>query len=432
MTPEDEAVQRATASGDREGRVRTELVDDLYRRAGVAVVGLAVALAILASLVLGPGDASVRVVMCVLAGLVVVRIALVVVDRSGHGPFRTTRARELAFLVGVALTSLALGALNVTAYPLLTPAQSALLGACETGAIAAGLASLGSSALAFSLYAVPNLLALIVVVALDRRGWGETTFLLLLCIYLPAVLMVSVQQYRVRRRTAELEIELGEQALRDALTGLFNRRFFGILLDKEAAVAENSCHMQDRRKPMRATALGLLVVDIDHFKAVNDTHGHAAGDLVLREVGAVLKSCLRQCDEAVRWGGEEFVAVLRLPWDDREQVSLVAGRILDAVRNRVFQPGGGVDLRCTVSIGFATHPLSSRQPTLLPWAATLQVADAALFLAKKEGRDRVVGAAAGPELDARAADAPALIASGLAAATDAGVLRIVRGESPAR
>jgi diguanylate cyclase (GGDEF)-like protein len=264
--------------------------------------------------------------------------------------------------------------------------------------------------------------------ALDRRDWGEKTFLLLLCVYLPAVLIVSVQQYRARRHTAELELELAEQALRDPLTGLFNRRFLGILMEKEAAVAEASCHMQDRRKPMSALAVGLLLVDIDDFKAVNDVHGHATGDTVLREIGETLKRGLRASDEVVRWGGEEFVVVLRLPWEDRAQASLIAHRLLSAVRKHAFRVGEGVELRCTVSIGYASHPLSDRLPKLLPWATTLHLADSALYLAKNEGRDRAVGATAGPELEARAAEAPALIASGFATAVQAGVLQVIRSE----
>jgi diguanylate cyclase (GGDEF)-like protein len=416
-----------TVAAERAVRVETELVDDLYRRAAVALLGFAIALAILGHLVLEQGGATVRAAVSVLAGLIVVRMALVVGDRSGRGPFVSTRSREAAFLTGIGLTSIALAALNIAAYPTLTPAQSALLGACQTGAIAGGLASLGSSSRAFALYAVPNLGALMVMVALDHRGWGERTFLLLLCAYLPAVLLVSVQQSRVRRRTAELEIELRELALRDPLTGLFNRRFGAVLLDKESAVAQNSCHMQNRRKPMTASVLGLLMVDIDHFKAINDGHGHAAGDAVLRQIGAVLKSSLRPCDEVLRWGGEEFVVVLRLPWEDRERVSLVAGRLLSAIRGRMFQFGGG-ELRCTASIGFALHPLSDKLPNLLPWDATLQLADSALYLAKNEGRDRVVGAVAGPALEARSAEAPALFASGLGSAAQAGLLRVMRGE----
>jgi diguanylate cyclase (GGDEF)-like protein len=417
----------ATVS-ERAARVHAELVDDLYRRAAVAQVGFAIALAIIASFVLEPGGATVGIVLGTLAGLVVMRLALVVVDRTGRGPFITTRAREAAFLTGIGLTSAGLAALNITAYPVLTPAQSALLAACQTGAIAAGFASLGSSVLAFVLYAVPNLGSLMIMAALDRRGWGEKTLFLLLCAYLPAMLLVAAQQYRVRYRTAELGIDLAEHALRDPLTGLFNRRFFGVLLDKEAAVAENSCHMQDRRKPSRAVALGLLVIDIDHFKAVNDTHGHAAGDMVLREIGAVLLGSLRRSDEVVRWGGEEFVVVLRLPWEDRHQVSLIAERFLAAVRNHVTRVEGVAELACTVSIGFALHPLSNRLPNLLSWEASLELADGALYLAKSEGRDRAVGVIAGPELEARAAEAAALLANGITPSADAGVLRVVRGQ----
>ncbi len=413
-------------SAERAARIEHRIVDDLYKRGMASNVGMAVALVVIGSFVIGPGGLGVRVALGVLAGLIAARLVLYSLDRAGRNPFPSPRGREAAFHVGVGATGVALGALMAVAYPRLEPAQSALLATCATGVVAAGLSSLGSSAVAFLLYAVPNLTALGVMTALDDRGWGEKTLLALLCVYLPTVTAISLQQARLRRHAIVLELELTDQALRDPLTGLFNRRFFGVLLDKEAAAAESSCVFQDRRKPLRVVALGLLVIDLDHFKRVNDEHGHDAGDLVLKEVGALIARSIRKCDEAVRWGGEEFAVVLRVPWEDRHQVELVVNRILSTLRKQEFRLAGGKVLKQTASIGWTLHPLSDRNPTVMSWEASLRLADQALYIAKVEGRDRSVGVLGGPELTSNPDGLAETLVGSLASAEKAGLIRVVR------
>ena len=404
--------------------VDATLLDDLYRSSLVSVLGFAAALTILGPLLLEADHASVGWILGLLVAVVVARVALIATDRWGRSRTRSPRFRELAFLAGIAATSLTLAALNVVAYPALPPAKAALLAACQTGAIAAGLGSLGSSAVAFATYAVPNLGSLIAMAALDQRLWGERTLLVLLCVYLPAVLVVSIQQSRVRRRANELELALREEALVDPLTGLFNRRYLQVLVDKEAAVAESSCRMKERRNPARAVVLGILVIDLDHFKRVNDVHGHDAGDDVLREIGPLLKRTVRTCDEIFRWGGEEFVAILRLPEQDRHEIATIAQRMLLTVRRHRFRHGTSAELSCTISVGFVCHPISSAAPGLLPWEASIRLADACLYIAKREGRDRAVGVSAGPRMDARLQDAAKLTGGNLREAAAAEVVTL--------
>jgi diguanylate cyclase (GGDEF)-like protein len=130
--------------------------------------------------------------------------------------------------------------------------------------------------------------------------------------------------------------------------------------------------------------LSLLLADLDHFKALNDMHGHLAGDAVLAGIGDVLRATLREHDLAGRFGGEEFAVAL--PETDAEEAREVAERIRQAVAATVFEgPTGGQPLRVTLSIGVASFPHDGETT-----AALTRSADVAAYRAKAEGRDRVV------------------------------------------
>jgi diguanylate cyclase (GGDEF)-like protein len=166
--------------------------------------------------------------------------------------------------------------------------------------------------------------------------------------------------------------EMFERAMCDPLTGLFNRAYF---FDHVAQVAG--------RAAGRGIGVAVLMLDIDHFKRINDTHGHLAGDRVLREVAGVFRQVLRSDDLVARFGGEEFVAVL--PVERADTAIDRAERVRRVVRERVvaFQ---GRSIRATCSIGVAHHtPGTEFNPTALVGAA-----DRALYLAKRGGRDRVL------------------------------------------
>jgi diguanylate cyclase (GGDEF)-like protein len=160
-----------------------------------------------------------------------------------------------------------------------------------------------------------------------------------------------------------------EMATTDKLTGLLNRHAFTILMDK--LMAEN------RRVPQ---SIAMLLADVDHFKEINDRHGHLAGDKVLSEVAAMLLLGQRESDIAVRWGGEEFLLVLR-GCDQAE-----AGRIAENLRERIAATPievNGRQIAVTISIG-----VSEYDPAEGP-EQTVNRADAALYEAKKTGRNRV-------------------------------------------
>jgi diguanylate cyclase (GGDEF)-like protein len=128
---------------------------------------------------------------------------------------------------------------------------------------------------------------------------------------------------------------------------------------------------------------------MDHFKAVNDTYGHAAGDLVLQQASAALRGACRDADFVVRWGGEEFLIVARNA--DRSQAALLADHLRDAIRALRIDVGNGVILEKTCSIGYAAFPVLASAPEAYAWEEAVKMADQCLYAAKHSGRDAWVG-----------------------------------------
>lgn len=158
---------------------------------------------------------------------------------------------------------------------------------------------------------------------------------------------------------------------RDALTGLANRRQFDLALERET----------DRVARSGEAAL-VLLLDIDHFKRVNDTYGHAAGDLVLQAVARTLQECVRPMDTVARYGGEEFAIVL--PNCPPAFAQAAAERVRHAVESRAVPLAQGITLSVTLSAGGAFAPPWVRSSARL-WT---ERADTQLYRAKAEGRNR--------------------------------------------
>jgi diguanylate cyclase (GGDEF)-like protein len=167
--------------------------------------------------------------------------------------------------------------------------------------------------------------------------------------------------------------ELSRLAGTDALTGLANRRAL------EEAMKRDISRSQRTSQPLSA-----VILDVDHFKAVNDTHGHAIGDFVLTRVADVLRSTLRTGDLAARWGGEEFVALL--PGSALEGGRIVAERIRSSLEQTEMTTHGK-SFRVTASLGVAALPAGT---TTQDGATLIGRADAALYEAKRSGRNKVI------------------------------------------
>jgi diguanylate cyclase (GGDEF)-like protein len=167
---------------------------------------------------------------------------------------------------------------------------------------------------------------------------------------------------------------LRSQSIKDPLTGLYNRRYLTEMLERET-----------RRAVRGAQSLGVLMLDLDHFKKFNDTYGHDAGDAVLRETASFLSKSIRLEDVVCRFGGEEFVVIL--PTADLNAAHARGERIRSKLRELTVLHHGQSLGMITISVGVAALPLHGTSPKDL-----LAAADAALYRAKREGRDRVVSA----------------------------------------
>jgi diguanylate cyclase (GGDEF)-like protein len=221
---------------------------------------------------------------------------------------------------------------------------------------------------------------------LEFKVWLLTGVLVLSLLTLAAAMYrrLRATQQALRQRTDQLK----KHSLQDPLTGLANRRRFHELTDGDRPFT-----------PARGT---LYLLDLDHFKRINDLHGHAAGDAVLVEIARRLRAILREEDMVVRWGGEEFLVLV--PGAGTEQVESLARRLLQAVGGApVTLPDGG-SLQVTTSIGFAEFPLGDAALDM-PWGLAVDVVDNAMYMAKTLGRNRACGLARVPaasldELDA--------------------------------
>jgi len=193
----------------------------------------------------------------------------------------------------------------------------------------------------------------------------------------------------VAERTAELEAasrRLEQASLTDPLTGLHNRRYLEQTIQADFDLA---ARRHRSMPPEPHSDLVLFMLDLDHFKRVNDEYGHAAGDAVLQQSADLLRACMRSSDHIVRWGGEEFLLVAR--FIDRHDAPALAEKIRLAVAAHEFHIPGGQVLRKTVSIGFAAFPGMPGRPSALTPESLQRLADAALYAAKHTWRDAWVG-----------------------------------------
>lgn len=165
--------------------------------------------------------------------------------------------------------------------------------------------------------------------------------------------------------------QLQSRAIRDALTGLFNRGFM-----------EEALTIEQRRALRRGSSIGLMILDVDHFKRYNDSFGHAAGDALLRAIGGILQRTVREGDMPCRYGGEEFVVIL--PGADLATTHQRAEVLRTAIEHWRPEPGDIALGKVTASIGVACFPAHGDT-----WQAVLKRADQALYAAKEAGRNRV-------------------------------------------
>ncbi|WP_188152031.1 ligand-binding sensor domain-containing diguanylate cyclase [Teredinibacter waterburyi] len=205
----------------------------------------------------------------------------------------------------------------------------------------------------------------------------------------------ALHQEQQRLLAAQQELQtlnhkLEDVSLTDPLTGLRNRRFLYQSIEDDVAMINRQYLQQPTAWQSSAASqnmndLTFIVVDVDHFKQVNDRYSHKIGDVVLVQFSEILKRVLRESDYVIRWGGEEFVIVVRhLP---RSKVTTVVERLLKSVENYNFDCGGDLRVHQTCSIGVAAYPFVPSKPHGVSWEQVINIADHALYSAKASGRN---------------------------------------------
>ena len=240
-----------------------------------------------------------------------------------------------------------------------------------------------------------------------KTAWAYC-FYVFLCI---GVLLNAMRRYRLKRlrraqhlidledkvkeRTADLRLandKLEQISFTDPLTGLKNRRYLSqhLSADIDFVLARYEEHLATgAAQAMKDTDLVFFLVDLDHFKHVNDQYGHSAGDTVLVEVKSILESVFRETDYLLRWGGEEFLIVARFV--NRSRAVELAERLRRSIQEHSFKIEKDIVLNVTCSIGFSVFPLLSSNPTSLNWERTIDIADLCLYAAKKSNRNTWIG-----------------------------------------
>ena len=200
----------------------------------------------------------------------------------------------------------------------------------------------------------------------------------------------------VQERTEQLEqalLKVEEASLTDPLTQLRNRRYIVEHINTDLNTAIRAYKAP---KPSKEADLVFFLFDIDHFKTVNDTYGHSAGDAILVQFSEILKDTFRESDILIRWGGEEFLVISR--FIDRASANIIADRIKQGIAEHKFDIGDDRFINKTCSIGYATFPFIPSNPEQIDWHQVVDIADRALYAAKHSQRDAWIGISAISEL----------------------------------
>jgi diguanylate cyclase (GGDEF)-like protein len=243
-----------------------------------------------------------------------------------------------------------------------------------------------------------------------RPHFHETAWFTLIAAAVAVMALYAAYRVRIRRmekRERELEAlvdqrteELKDASLRDSLTGLRNRRFVTEVVKPETVVfAERKDYLVNHDGPRPSNPLdgymGIFLLDIDHFKAVNDSLGHEAGDRVLAQFAELVSGAMRKDDILVRWGGEEFLIVLRNT--AYEFIERFAHKVKDLVERAEFTVSDetGATVRKTCSIGYVPFPFYPGAPEKISFEQAIMLADLGLYHSKRNGRNLAVGVVPG-------------------------------------
>ena len=259
-----------------------------------------------------------------------------------------------------------------------------------------------------------------------KKGFVVTVPLLV--VFLLAVIiflnrrLAAIRKAEIKRlideKTAELQMlnnTLKEAVMKDPLTGLMNRRYMFEVEERKIRrfieSRDRKIHLMDNRNVLEKNDIvyGVIMMDIDHFKRVNDLYGHDAGDIVLKGVAQIMQDSVRADDILIRWGGEEFLIVLRnIPV---KKMFEVAKKIRKAIEKHPFVAQGGSTIWVTVSMGVVFLPFFVNEPKLLTFENIITLADMALYYSKNNGRDMATFVVPGKNVPEKDEDVSGMLSS---------------------
>ncbi len=321
-----------------------------------------------------------------------------------NGQFPNPRLQQGIFALSPTLTGLGLALICLWAAPFIGPSQRVLLAILTLGTGALAILSLGPSLFTYLCFMTPILASVLLVLVKGPRMEQGRLFGSLILAGQIVLIFVAAYVHILLRKSVLLELKLKEMILRDSLTLLRNRRYLTEFMQEETAsilrswsVATGSAKdTASILKSLNTTAgsaeprsLGFIMMDMDHFNSVNDTHGQEAGDAVLVQVASRLKATARKPDLLIRWGGEKFVIVARET--NRTPPFRLAERLRQAMEAREFSLPSGERVHLTCCCGYSVYPFSGSQGDVLSWEQVLGMADVALAEAKERGPNHMTG-----------------------------------------
>jgi diguanylate cyclase (GGDEF)-like protein len=223
--------------------------------------------------------------------------------------------------------------------------------------------------------------------------WVSLGFFSVLAIVHFYTIRLKSEKNHLEELVAQRTQELKDASLTDPLTGLRNRRFIAEVLHSDvvafAGYKNHIMNSSNHRGGFTGDEIfGVFLLDMDHFKQVNDTYGHEAGDQILKQFAEILIASVRKDDVIVRLGGEEFLVVLKKTKPD--YIHTFAKKILKSVAEKEFDIGDGTLIHKTCSIGYAHFPFYAEQPNLMTFEQCIVIADLGMYHAKHSGRNRAV------------------------------------------
>lgn len=367
--------------------VKSELTDALYHSAPVSILSLCVICSILAWQLWGEVKTSYLLIWYVsILFVVILRLILYFWYLGTKTSSKLLTYHYNLFIIGSSMSAMLLGVVGSFLMPNNIMNQSVIL-ILLSGIIAGATQSLRASFVASILYVLLVLVPVLIweiIQILNNQMMYLSIFLAMsfFCFYsyeiakrgsimLKNHLELEYIHKMLLQRVSEMKEKYKEKATHDLLTGLYNHQFFNDFLDIEIAKAKR-----------QNTPIAIIMLDLDHFKILNDTYGHLSGDIVLQSLGNILMQNVRKSDIACRYGGEEFVIVL--PETTLPLAVERAELIRKKIKSVTIQKGSDSISGITASFGVAIFPTNGKTQNEL-----IEAVDKALYQAKNKGRDRV-------------------------------------------